>query len=490
MSRVRIKYKSNGSNIKGQILNIFNNFNIKCSKLSPSRNQELEFLAHCNSDQDADLVFGNDCTAALSAIECTAIMPIKLKIKLSVLIKRVDAHIYDHSVVEIQQEVNATNPNYQVTDVYKFPNSKTMKITFANHSMAESCLVNGIKLFMLHISSFDIQREEYVEVKTCYKCFSLNSHFTHECQKEPDYLICSKCADTGHSFRSCTATQKKCINCLMPHPTLSYSCPKRKEIVKNKMSPTSYASVINPSNPVASEKVNLEKITESITKSILCLIVATEKDKEDPGCFTEVLGILQKNNNVPDFKMGSISLPKSFTGLVDATEIAKSSNSSTSVNDCVADVPNVSLASNNVNPIIYQSSTSSNLATNDFSITRETSTSLLENSSNTQRSSRNVQVSPRPKRTQTSDVPAASSSSASTVIKPKISITKSKSCPQINSGNLEKLFNEGLISFQNSQGFSSVDCLEYFRNNLLDCKTAISKAKILDQKALRSGNTR
>ena len=97
-------------------------------------------------------------------------------------------YIYDHSVVEIQQEVNATNPNYLVTDVYKFPNSKTMKITFANHSMAESCLVNGIKLFMLHISSFDIQREEYVEVKTCNKYFSLNSNF--------------------NSFRSCTATQK------------------------------------------------------------------------------------------------------------------------------------------------------------------------------------------------------------------------------------------------------------------------------------------
>lgn len=59
---------------------------------------------------------------------------------------------------------------------------------------------------------------------------------------------------------------------------------------------------------------------------------------------------------------------------------------------------------------------------------------------------------------------------------PKVNIKKS--CPQLNSCDLENMFNDDLVYFQNSQECSTIDCLGHFRNNLLDCKTAISKAKV------------
>ena len=489
MSKVRIKFASAGPNTKVKILNIFNNFKIQCSKLAPGRNQASEFVAHCNSDRDADIIFGNDCTIALSAIDCSAIMPMKLKVKMSVLLKKLDDHIYDHTADEVKHEINCSNQNYEVVEVYKFPNSKTMKITFLNNCMAENCIVNGIKLFMLHISPQDIKREEYYEVKTCYKCFSLDSHFTHECQKEANDIICSKCAETGHSFRTCSSTQKKCINCQLSHPTLSFSCPKRKEIVLKMKNNThsvqsSYSSVTKTSNLVAAEKIDASKINEMVVKSIMCLVVSTEKEKENPGCFDEVLETLQKINKVPDFKMGDISLPSSLLDIVSPNYIPK--RLKTTVNQNLIDND---LLSNNAMTPQNEASSSELFPPQDCEVVCESLSEAHESFTNIQG------ASAHPQRISTSNPSTSTNPSTATKIstnktKPKICISKYKSCGSINSGNLEKLYNEGQISFHNSQGMSPKLCLDYFQNNLLELKSAVSKAKILDPKTLRSGSNK
>ena len=55
--------------------------------------------------------------------------------------------------------------------------------------MTERTLRNGQKIFMIYIPPTGIFEEELIEIKTCFKCFSLDSHNTHECLKDSSYII-------------------------------------------------------------------------------------------------------------------------------------------------------------------------------------------------------------------------------------------------------------------------------------------------------------
>ena len=66
---------------------------------------------------------------------------------------------------------------------------------------------------------------------------------------------------------------------------------------------SSYSSVSKLSNLVTAEKFDVSNINEMVIKSIMSLVISTEKENENPGCFAEVLENLQKINKVPDFKM-------------------------------------------------------------------------------------------------------------------------------------------------------------------------------------------
>ena len=302
MFEIRLQLCDAFSSSKVDILDVFNTFNIKCSNITIPT-EKNEFMIYCNSSADVDLVFQEACMFALDALGCIPVLPPELKAKRTVILKSLDTYIYDLPLAEIVFELNKNNENLHVVDAYKFPNSRTVKITFSNENMASTCLENGLNIFIIHLSPNMMQREEFIQIPTCYRCFSLNTHSSNECKKETDYVICSKCAVIGHDSRYCSSNEFKCINCEGNHSTLSLSCPIRIAIIKTKRV-GSFSNVVKqntPSLPMNFFKYDILK--DSIVKSVVCHAV---------GRFAEALDNLQKLNNLPKFQLGNISSWKHF----------------------------------------------------------------------------------------------------------------------------------------------------------------------------------
>ena len=430
-TKIKIKCTDIKNNTKTEILNVFENFYIKCSKLSNNNQNELFALLHC--DSDADKIFDARCTKALRAIDCVPIMPAKIKTLRSILIKRVEKEIYDCDVEDIHRDLRQSNANFEIVDIFKFPNARIIKITLLNQEMANNCLQLGIKLFKRHLSPSDMQKEEVIDIKICYRCYELDSHLAHECSKPDTYKICSTCSSENHTYVNCTSDSKMCINCQQPHSTMSFSCSKRKAIVKNQRSNSStgtsqnYAEAvkvrpISGHVPAPTGNLDYTSIQDSIVKSVMCMIVASVKERESPGCFHGVMETLQNTNNVPHFNLGDIRLPENFI-----SHFSQQQMSSPSV-----DVTN---------------SSNHNVTLNE----------PLNNTENKKKSSDEKRLSSL-----------------------KISISKSKTCPTITSVNFSDLLKKRLIQFDDTSGLSEEQCVKELQNDLLKCKDVISRAKARD----------
>ena len=486
-SRIRLKCESSSLSVKLKILQIFNNFSIKCSNVIPNGRNNTEFFALCNSDAEADKIFDVNCCLALRAIKCSPIMPMKLKAKRSVLLKHIDSYIYDHSVDEIKFQVTENNDSLDVVEVYKFPNSKIVKITFTNYEMAEKCLKDGVKLFLLYLPPSNVYQDEFVEVKTCYKCFKLNDHLTYECPEDSNFLVCSKCATLGHSFKECSADYKRCLNCNQPHPSLSFSCPKRKFIVKEILngrandSKKSYASVCQTSG--IQPPINYDIIHDSVVKSVMCLLVAGAKEKESPGSFIVTLDSLQKTNNVPNFQLGDISLPTTFlSSLTPANPMRQP--------DLSHDTPTSNMSQLNLStnqtppptPVIHTSTSQPAESRQDLN------SNVCRSDAQTNLAPPSISTEPNVCHVNTQkNVAPPSISTEHTQSTSKISIIKSRNCPLVTSKNLAALYEKDLIRFESGSGCSGEQCINFFSRNLLECKSAISKAITKDFRTLRSG---
>jgi len=250
-----------------------------------------------------------------------------IKAKRSVIIKRVDSHILVNSDSDITSELNARNELLDVVDVYKFVGANILKVTFSNQVMASRCIEKGLKMFNLFVPPADIHQEEYYNVKMCYRCFALDSHFTHQCTKPSNYKICSNCSGTDHTFRTCVSSDKRCLHCDGSHSAISFACPERKAIVQ-RMKASNAKAVIPDPLPVQSVHANPWKnssppstgvhVDQMVVVSVVCLVVSSARDLESPGCFKQVLAELQSANGVPNFKMGNVELPD-FRSLLNAS---------------------------------------------------------------------------------------------------------------------------------------------------------------------------
>jgi len=430
-SKVKINFDANVQPNKSDILQIFNNANVKCSKLV-SIVESNQFLAYCATDSDADRVFSSHCITPLSAIRCTPVLPMHLKAKRTVIVRRLDSHVYNNSTDDIRDEINECNDFLEASSVFKFPHSNIIKVTCCNQDMAGACIKNGLRMFHMYVPGVDISCEEYHNVKICFKCYELDSHLTYECTKSRDYVICSTCSELGHSFRACTSSSKCCINCSGSHSTMAYSCPKRKEIIARlKEDKTSSHFVsdnksawpsLNPTGPV-----NWSPINECVSLSMMCIIMASAKDKESPGSFQATLTELQTVNKVPSFKMGNVS-PPDFQSLVSAQPSVISAAGGSGVGGASGGGGGGSSA-------------------------------------------------------------GASSSSQSAAEKsrpfPVITILKKKTTPTITSSNIERLYKEGFLRFDTPEKLSTERCLQLLLGNLMECKVAISKSVTRDFRSLK-----
>jgi len=171
------------------------------------------FNIDCSEDCDVDKLFSHDCLRALKTINCAPILPPHVRARRTVLLRRLDPSICEHSADEIKSELLRANSNYEIVDLFKFPDGKIIKVTFANQNMAQNSIERGLIMFQLSVPPRNISLDKYYAVDACYRCYKLDCHLSPECVKPADYVICSHCSALGHYFKQCTAAVKCCINC-------------------------------------------------------------------------------------------------------------------------------------------------------------------------------------------------------------------------------------------------------------------------------------
>ena len=150
MAKIKIRCDSDSPPDKLDILQIFNAAEVKCSKLIWISDEQL-FLAYCADDNNADQIFSSSCLTALSALSCSPVLPAYLKAKRTVIVKRLNNHIYNNDVSSIMEEINSCNDFMSVIDVFKFPNAKWIKVTCASQVMAAAAIKNGLRMFNLYV---------------------------------------------------------------------------------------------------------------------------------------------------------------------------------------------------------------------------------------------------------------------------------------------------------------------------------------------------
>ena len=130
MARMKIKCKPNNREQKRNLIETLSTREIEVSRIITINDG---FAVLTINEHHADSIFQSEVMRELEAQGSTPYMPPELKVKKSVTIPRVDAIIYERHIVDIGDEIQKQNSwiNNDLIDVYKFPNSPTVKLTFA-----------------------------------------------------------------------------------------------------------------------------------------------------------------------------------------------------------------------------------------------------------------------------------------------------------------------------------------------------------------------
>ncbi|MPC38830.1 hypothetical protein E2C01_032346 [Portunus trituberculatus] len=251
MLRVKIKTKDSKDPRRHSILlQILSNNDIFITKLIPVNDG---FVVITSTDEDQDKIFLIQIAKSLEEHKLYPQLPPELRAKRSIIIFNVDPYIYNNTEEEITEELKQQNPWISnINNVFKFPNSKTIKSTFDQAALALKASDQGLRLFHMSIPKHKIQQEKFYEIQTCFRCYVIEDHYTNKCPQNKHFKICSECAGTDHTWRECNSTMKKCIRCDGEHKTLSMKCPIRKAAIKEKREKekdtTSYANAAKKHN--------------------------------------------------------------------------------------------------------------------------------------------------------------------------------------------------------------------------------------------------
>ena len=320
MLNLKVKLRCTGSKAsRDSVLQVLCDQGVKCAKLVAV--DKTLILLYCTTLNDLDKVFSPNCISLLRDIDCDPRVPPDLQAKRSIIIRRVDQTIHNQSSSSIKTELERLNDWLVVDSIYKFPKSRTLKVSFTCQEMVNLSLVHGLIMFHLHIPTTDISREEFTDLMMCFRCYQWESHPTEACPKPKSHVICSLCSATDHSFKNCTADFKKCINCMGSHPTMSFSCPKRKECAKKKreksmslQSSEGHRSVLPANDTCTSspvDKVSVPALGDSnaVTKSAMCIVFAALKKYDSADEFKKTLHHLLTLNNLPLIDTGDLKPP-------------------------------------------------------------------------------------------------------------------------------------------------------------------------------------
>ena len=155
----------------------------------------------------------------------------------SIFINKVLPFITDYSNEEILRNINECIKNpikAWKAIVVKHRNHtegdlKSLKIIFNNPEEADKVLSQGIFVGGLQFSPDRINKETYISLKQCFRCFQY-THYANECKEKKG--LCSICSLTHH-YRNCpNKNSPYCILCKGNHHATSPACPIRREEIK------------------------------------------------------------------------------------------------------------------------------------------------------------------------------------------------------------------------------------------------------------------
>ena len=104
--------------------------------------------------------------SALSVCEFIPQVPPEIKAGRSVILKDLDTYLYDHCSDEIIGEIHQHNDWAKLSEVFKFPNSRSIKLVFTHSALVEMCLSRGLNMFFMHVPGSHIKKKTHVELIT------------------------------------------------------------------------------------------------------------------------------------------------------------------------------------------------------------------------------------------------------------------------------------------------------------------------------------
>ena len=224
----------------------------------------------------------------------------------TVMLRNVDDSI---SAMSSDAIVVLIDPSLRVKKLIKIPNSSHLKIIFESADIADRVVREGLNLRFQRFEKGNIEKEMFVPVVPCYKCYSY-THQKRNCPKPQEYKICSICAIEGHYYTECpNKEQLKCINCVGDHRTLAAKCKIRKDVIRNKVREkrSRTKSVTRANAPQATSSMTVETSKLQLPENYLAVMaaavtIAEKKETEMPGSFQYIFDEMLKANGIPEVK--------------------------------------------------------------------------------------------------------------------------------------------------------------------------------------------
>ena len=283
--------------------------NVPLIALKPVR---LGYQAITEHQHEIDKLMTNKATEQLGKIGLETRLPPRVKADRSIICRKVDSSVGERTKEEIKEEIVRCNRGREIVEVIKFGSyTHVFKIEFRTIEQAETAQRQGILCFNVKIASHQIEKEKYTDILMCFSCYKLEDHTTSNCPTK-DTVVCSECTG-NHSYRECNSQTKKCLNCGGQHRTMAMSCPKKKEIIRNKRSEEenkekekqelTYAKVAEKAFEKANQQTKNIESTQTMLdnlglRSIIMIMDAHIHNIIDPGSYNKRLNQTLENNNI------------------------------------------------------------------------------------------------------------------------------------------------------------------------------------------------
>ena len=222
-TRIRVKIKNGHPTAQTRqgLMSIIKRKNINIHRLLDMQDG---WVIVCQAWQDVQEVM--EAEEDIKQINLDIVIPAHMQNKCVLVVKKIDNDLFNYTEQEIIKEIEYEEQEAvgKVKEIYKMQNHGIIKIKLENLQIAAKIKEGGIKIFGCIYNIIEFERNN--KIAQCMKCYAY-AHSTSACKST--ILICSECAQTGHTWKQCEEREKKCVTCQGAHRTFSGQCKIRKE---------------------------------------------------------------------------------------------------------------------------------------------------------------------------------------------------------------------------------------------------------------------